>query len=521
MTGRRSFKVHSLLGTGGFGRVYRATLYDTGGYQQEVALKIVQTEQGIGTPGFGLQVVERLRDEARLLGLLHHPNIVTGMGLVQLDVGWAAVMELVEGVSLRALISLQPPARVVLEVGASVASALHHAWAEARAGDAALRLLHRDLKPENVLISRQGVVKVLDFGTARAEGFQRETQATQGLIGTLAYMPPERWELVDGTAGDIFSLGLLLAEAITGVRIKDVRPGAREQEQRRDELVEQLDHAMYSVPGPVRNSIVELISQMIEMDPKYRPDALEVERTMRGLARRLPEPGLSSWAVDLLAEPAAPDPAPPLPPVGSTLYELGQSPVAPLPVAPAPQRWRWAVGLGLLGGIGALGLTVLGLGGGWWWLGRSSPPELAPDPTPIVEPVPVPEPIPDPEPVPEPKPAPTKRPTTRTPVEVPPDPEPEPEPEPPPKPVVAVAPVGPGTLRIDGKLPVSAFLRGNGKDVSPDGRNPPSWTVGAGSWVLYVKWTDSDEYTSKGTFAVAGGQTLVVYCDGMKRCAAR
>lgn len=151
-------------------------------------------------------ILERFRREAQLQGRLHHVNIAQLYSLVQTPEAFCLVMEFVEGVVLKSLIPL--PWTSALQIGMQALAGLGYAHSEG--------VLHRDIKPENILIDRRGIVKIMDFGIAHAVGAQRLTRE-KVLIGTIEYMPPERIRgtQVDGRA-DIYSMGILLFEVLTG-----------------------------------------------------------------------------------------------------------------------------------------------------------------------------------------------------------------------------------------------------------------------------------------------------------------
>lgn len=283
--GGRRYKILGVLGRGGFGTVYRAELLGEGGFTRAVALKVLNAEVA------GLaDVAGRLRDEARLLGLLRHRAILQVDGLVRLDGRWTVVMEYVEGVDLAALIARGPcPPGVALEVISEVASALHVAyhWASP-AGE--LRLLHRDIKPSNILVTAAGEVKVLDFGIARAEFDAREAQTKSVLFGSPGYIAPERLDFVEAPAGDVYSMGVVLHELLAGTgfgkTVGRLESQARQVRQGR----ERLDAA--GVPAEVS----ELVARMLAYEPGDRPSARDVERACRELRGRLAPPWLRDFA---------------------------------------------------------------------------------------------------------------------------------------------------------------------------------------------------------------------------------
>jgi eukaryotic-like serine/threonine-protein kinase len=192
------YRIVEELGAGGMGIVYRAI--DTE-LQREVALKRLRPEVATSP-----QLLERFRNEAKLQGRLNHPNITQLYSLVQTEDTFGIVMEFVDGVMVKDLLPMRWEVAVAVVRRALDALAYAHD----------LGVLHRDIKPENILIDRRGAVKVMDFGIAYAIGSQRMTRE-KSIVGTLEYMSPERilGRPMDGRS-DIYSLGILLFELISG-----------------------------------------------------------------------------------------------------------------------------------------------------------------------------------------------------------------------------------------------------------------------------------------------------------------
>ncbi|NWF82756.1 MAG: serine/threonine protein kinase [Bryobacteraceae bacterium] len=206
--------IEDLIGRGGMGTVWRA-VRDDGAYAHEAALKVIRR-------GFdSAEITERFRRERQFLALLNHPNIAR-----LLDGGATAdgrpfyVMELVEGEPItewcwKRKLALRERLRLFLDACAAVA----HAHSNL--------IIHRDLKPANIFITREGLVKLLDFGIAKFFlpdlPSPIETQAAQGVMLTPAYAAPEQ---IAGqpvtTATDVYALGLVLYEMLTGSRAQDV-----------------------------------------------------------------------------------------------------------------------------------------------------------------------------------------------------------------------------------------------------------------------------------------------------------
>jgi predicted ATPase len=257
------YEILGALGAGGMGEVYRARDSRLG---REVALKLIPQS------GPTQIAVDRFRREAQAASALNHPNVVTIYEIGETTEDRFIAMELVVGCTLRQLVG-ELSVEAVRTVGAQVAQALSAAHA---AG-----ICHRDIKPENVMLRPDGYVKVLDFGLARLIGnslsvADAETDVqtrVHSLLGTLRYMSPEqaRGEQA-GSAADVFALGLVLYELVTGAH-----PFARESS------LATL-HAVASEsprsPASLNPSLLEafdrLIMRMLERDPLLRPTANEV-----------------------------------------------------------------------------------------------------------------------------------------------------------------------------------------------------------------------------------------------------
>lgn len=213
-------RVVAKLGEGGMGVVYRA--YDEV-LHRDVAVKVVNKDAHLDS-----SASQRLLQEARASSALAHPNICTIHEVGETDGEFYIVMELVEGKSLRALSGdAGLPPESVLRYGVQIASAL------ARAHDRGI--IHRDLKTANVVITPEGLAKVLDFGLAkelRSDVFEGSTRSfvsadkASSASGTLPYMAPEilRGEAAD-FRGDLWALGVVLYEAASGRLPFDGRTG--------------------------------------------------------------------------------------------------------------------------------------------------------------------------------------------------------------------------------------------------------------------------------------------------------
>jgi hypothetical protein len=196
--------IHELVGRGGMGSVYKATHLKL---ERTVALKILPQELA-HDPAF----TERFEREARALALLDHPNILTVFDSGTSD-GWCyLITEFVDGANLRELMQLgELSPHEALRLLPPICDALQCAHDHG--------IVHRDIKPENLLVNRDGVVKIADFGLAKitSDASENLTQSGQAL-GTAHYMAPEQMSAssdVDSRA-DIFSLGVVFYELLTG-----------------------------------------------------------------------------------------------------------------------------------------------------------------------------------------------------------------------------------------------------------------------------------------------------------------
>jgi len=208
------YRVVRKLGAGGMGEVYAAL---DPRLNREVAIKVLSRDL-LRDP----ESLRRFQQEANAVAALNHTNIVQifDVGSTETNEPFL-VMELLEGESLRVRMDSKPmPLRKVAEISAQIARALGAAHAKG--------ITHRDLKPENVYLTKQGPVKILDFGLAKLN--QRESllepDATRALftkpgmvMGTVGYMAPElvEGENADGRA-DIFALGIMMWEMLSGQR---------------------------------------------------------------------------------------------------------------------------------------------------------------------------------------------------------------------------------------------------------------------------------------------------------------
>jgi serine/threonine-protein kinase len=300
-----SYRVDSLLGAGGMGEVYRAHDAKLG---RDVAIKVLPRVFN-SDPGR----LARFEREARLLATLNHPHIGAIYGLEDSTSLRALVLELVEGPTLADVLSAGPLAvHAAVTIARQIAEALEAAHEKG--------IIHRDLKPANIKVTSDGIVKVLDFGLAKAVGGDRAAHdlsvTVEGtrdgvILGTAGYMSPEqaRGQTVDKRT-DIWSFGCVLFEMLTG---------------------------RVTFPG---NTVSDTISAILEREPDWSALPAEVSPALRALLRRCLEKDRRERIAD----------------ISTALFVLKEqaslgAPVATASVATLQRRplwWRGAVFAGLM-----------------------------------------------------------------------------------------------------------------------------------------------------------------------------
>ena len=275
------------IGQGAAACVYAARVEGAMGFAKEVALKVVHDDLARSQP----QLIRSLVNEARIGGLLSHPNVVQIFGFEEVEGRHVLVMEYVEGPTLRHVVerlreagTVMPPG-LVAEVGAQICRALQYAIDREGADGDKLNLVHRDIKPENLILAPGGLVKVLDFGIARSTANLFLTTTLNLTRGTPCYMSPEqlRGESLDARS-DLFALGCVLYELATGeVLFKEA--GIK--------LVQMVLEGDLSEPfarvHEISPPLAAALARLLERPTRKRPTtALEAEQSLTAVARAEP-----------------------------------------------------------------------------------------------------------------------------------------------------------------------------------------------------------------------------------------
>jgi len=281
------YRLTSVLGEGGMARVYRAEKEGRLGFSTESALKIMKRKTGKRS-----EFVQLLTREAIIGGFLRHPNIVATIDFNDVDGHYYIAMEFVEGQTLEALMSAAKdsgngtfPPLLGLDLVQQLCRGLAYAHALRDREGRPLEIIHRDIKPGNIMVSQHGVAKLTDFGIAKAAVETGVVTATNVVRGTPLYMSPEQ---ATGRAldhrSDLFSVGLILYEVLTGKRLFEMKDIISTMENiARAEIgsaPEELDDAVPGL-GPV-------FRKLMQLNPRARhAHAQELEEELAELAAEL------------------------------------------------------------------------------------------------------------------------------------------------------------------------------------------------------------------------------------------
>ncbi|MGH9900451.1 MAG: serine/threonine-protein kinase [Pyrinomonadaceae bacterium] len=343
------YRLVDFLGAGGMGEVYRAVHSKLG---RVAAIKVLTQAAHSGGDA------QRFFNEARIQASLQHPNIATLYDFLEFQGQPCIVMEYVDGDTLADRIRPSgslPPAEA-LRVFQSIVEAIDYIH---RHG-----IIHRDIKSHNVKVSSAGQVKLLDFGIAKGETSQDLT-TVGSIIGTLNYIPPEQLRgVVADARSDIWALGVLLYEMVTGhVPFESTTLG---------DLCDKITNVVYTPPTLVNSSVPRHVESIITRCLKKSPaDRYQsAQELLQDIKQPPPQPQHSSSQPVVLPTPAVAVQPPTVQP--PPVYRpISGSHSAPTPITPPTEETSWAKKNWLLlaGGSAAAAVVLLFVvGAGLLWM---------------------------------------------------------------------------------------------------------------------------------------------------------
>jgi TonB family protein len=403
--------------------LFRARRTGVEGFQKIVAIKKILPHIADND-----EFITMFADEAKLAAQLNHPNIVHIYDLGKIEAGgYFIAMEYVEGTDLRTILrsgrelALPLPVPLAVYVASKVASALDYAHRRRDARGDELKIVHRDVSPQNILISHEGEIKLCDFGIAKADRKVSRTESGS-LKGKLQYMSPEQaWGKPIDLRSDLFSLGCVLHEMLTGerlfrgdsdltvlelVRKAEVLPPSRinpdvpsaldaivlkalereagDRYANGSEMLRDLESILYSyTPAPGSADVAIYLNRLREAEAAASAPAAAISPPISAPARETPR----------RAAPVPPSPAPGAPPAAAAVAPRAAktTPASEVFASFSPARMeserkrRTPLYVGIaaaavLGGILALILVRKG---------TSAPPVISPTPLPAATAVPV------------------------------------------------------------------------------------------------------------------------------------
>jgi serine/threonine protein kinase len=281
--GEEPYLIERRLAAGGMAEVFVAKRTGPHGFEKKVALKRILPQFAVDT-----DFVHMFIDEARLAARLDHANIVQVFDFGQHDGSFYIAMELVDGSNVNQLLRSVAardeavPLDIALHITGEAAAALAHAHALRDDSGEPLRIVHRDVSPANLLITRDGHIKLSDFGIARAASFEARTQTGQ-LRGKLGYMSPEQvlGRDLDGRS-DVFTLCTIMAEMLIAEPLFGKGQDLDVLMRIRDVDLNVLDATKRRVPADVRALLDSGLKRRVE----ERPDASTFWRMLQEIAQR-------------------------------------------------------------------------------------------------------------------------------------------------------------------------------------------------------------------------------------------
>ncbi len=319
------FDLVRLIAAGGMGTVYEAIQRGAEGFEKRVAIKTI-TEKFSDEH----QLVEMFIGEAKLVADLVHPNIVQIYQLGKIGKSYYIAMEFINGTNLgqfmrrHSQLGRSVPVNLSTFIISRVCRGLEYAHSKCDAEGQSLGVVHRDVNPKNIMLDSEGAVKLTDFGVAKARHLLRALEGTV-LMGTTRYMSPEqaRFEETDARS-DLFSMGIVLHELLTGRPLFDARdqmatfeaiihkpiPGPSELN---PDVPEEVDRITLKSLERDREKRYQTASEMVHdleyymYNGRYGPTSMTLAKYLHEIFPELARPSLAplldtTWQVDPYTE---------------------------------------------------------------------------------------------------------------------------------------------------------------------------------------------------------------------------
>lgn len=278
------YKLLQRIAIGGMAEIFLAEKPGPAGFSRKLAIKRILPHRADD-----IEFVEMFLNEARLVAMLNHPNIVQIYDLGEVDGTYYLAMEYVDGYDLGQILDKSdelnqpiPPAYIARLI-AQAASGLHyaHSYNDPQTRQP-LHLVHRDISLPNIMVSRDGIVKLLDFGIAKASTTQSQRDPTQAgvLKGKISYMSPEylRGEKIDGRH-DLFALGVVMYELATGQKPFQ----AKGDVQMLQAILTQPPRDPYAFNPSLPHPLVEIMIRLLAKEPNARiQTGAEIQSALEG-----------------------------------------------------------------------------------------------------------------------------------------------------------------------------------------------------------------------------------------------
>ena len=261
-----TYVVYEQIGKGGMATVHRAEMREPNGKVRQIALKRLLPKAAAHK-----EIVASFLQESKLLEALHHPGIMETFESGKVFGHYFIAMEYIPGPTLRELVAQcgmtvgAVPEPITLNIAAQLCDALDHAHTKKDPKGRSLGIIHRDISPANIILSTDGIVKLIDWGLAKAQLNKEDTGETH-IKGKYGYVAPEYLEGRLSARSDLWAVGIIMYELLTSRRLFD---GANDFET--VQRVRNMPIPRPSIMNPrVTDKLDTIVMKALERDPTYR-----------------------------------------------------------------------------------------------------------------------------------------------------------------------------------------------------------------------------------------------------------